>query len=447
MVSRARFGRLWGSGPLSRGPFRLLVAGQLTSSIGDLCYAVALPWLILSGDGGTVLLGAVLAVYGISRAVAIPVGGVVTDRVGPRVLMLGTDVIRFVTVGLLGLLALSEVPSFAVLAPIAFVLGACGGLFMPASFAVVPSILPDRELTSGNALSSMATQLGSLLGPTLGGVLVATIGPGPAFLVDSGTFAVSALTLLLMQRSLRASAVDADGAEALADEPGAPTFRDVLRRGRLLHVIMGTAMVGNLVYAGTAEVALPALAYDDFGAGGYSALLVGLGAGLIIGAALAHRDWLGNRPVVPLVVFGLVMAASIALLPFAGGLIGAIACITVFSVANSWSGVVVITMLQVWTPRALLGRTMSLLMLAMTGTFPLAVAVTGLTVNRVGVTTFFLVAGAAMSAAVLSALAQPALRNYRSGDRFTIVRSTVHPDPAAEAARVVALDDERRTTS
>lgn len=439
-----RVRRGWSTGPLGFAPFRLLVAGQLTSSIGDLCYAVALPWLVLSGDGGTVLLGAVLAVYGISRAVAIPVGGVLTDRIGPQLIMLGTDAVRFVTVGTLGILAMFGLPHFVVLAPIAFVLGACGGLFMPASFAVVPSILPDRELTAGNALSSIATQFGSLLGPTLGGVLVATIGPGPAFLVDAGSFGVSAITLLAMQRLLRTRGVEAEAPATTPADENAPSFRDVLRRGRLLHVIMGTAMVGNLVYAGTAEVALPALAYEDFGAGGYSALLVGLGAGLIAGAALAHRDWLGNRPVVPLVLLGLVMAGAIALLPFAGGLIGAIVCITVFSIANSWSGVVVITMLQVWTPRALLGRTMSLLMLAMTGTFPLAVAVTGLTVHRIGVTTFFLIAGAAMSAAVLSALAQPALRGYRTGDRFTIVRSTVQPDPATEAARVAAHDDERR---
>jgi hypothetical protein len=52
-------------GPLSSPSFRLLAAGQLTSTAGDYCYAVALPWLVLSTHGGPVLLGTVLACYGV----------------------------------------------------------------------------------------------------------------------------------------------------------------------------------------------------------------------------------------------------------------------------------------------------------------------------------------------------------------------------------------------
>jgi hypothetical protein len=55
--------------------FRLLAGGQFTSTIGDYCYAVALPWLVLSSHGGTILLGTVLACYGVPRTVLIPVGG------------------------------------------------------------------------------------------------------------------------------------------------------------------------------------------------------------------------------------------------------------------------------------------------------------------------------------------------------------------------------------
>jgi MFS family permease len=421
-ISR-RFARLRSGGPLAVREFRLLLAGQLTSSIGDLCYAVALPWLVLSGRGGPVLLGWVLACYGIARAAAIPVGGVLSDKFGSRRLMLTVDMVRCVVVGTLGVLALSGLPPLAVLAPIAAVFGAGSGLFMPASYALIPEVLPEGQLTEGNSLSSAIGQAGSLFGPVAGGLLVANAGPGTAFLIDAFTFAVSAATLWGM-RSRRPAAAPGGSAAAQAETPpattGAPTFVVLLRNGRLLHIIMVTAFVGNLVYAGTSEIALPTLAHARFGAAGYSALLIGLGAGLVAGAALAHRSREASRPVIPLGALGLVMAGSIALLPFSGGLPGAIACITAFSVANSWSGVVVITMLQVWTPRALLGRTMSVLMLAMTGTFPLAVAVTGLLVNRVGVNVFFLVAGAAMSAAVLTALTRPAIRDYRAGDRFTL---------------------------
>jgi MFS family permease len=66
--------------PLRHGPFRLLVAGQVTSNVRDACYAVALPWYVLASHGGTVLLAAVLAAYGIPRTAAIPLGGYLSDR-------------------------------------------------------------------------------------------------------------------------------------------------------------------------------------------------------------------------------------------------------------------------------------------------------------------------------------------------------------------------------
>src|ERR1700685_3162368 len=100
-----RIAAAWRSGPLAVRSFRLLAGGQLTSTIGDYCYAVALPWLVLSNHGTTVLLGAVLACYGIPRTVLIPVGGILADKVGPRTLMLFADVLRCVLVVLLTFLA------------------------------------------------------------------------------------------------------------------------------------------------------------------------------------------------------------------------------------------------------------------------------------------------------------------------------------------------------
>jgi hypothetical protein len=60
--------------------FRLLAGGQFASTIGDYCYAVALPWLVLSSHGGAILLGTVLACYGVPRTVLIPVGGVLAGE-------------------------------------------------------------------------------------------------------------------------------------------------------------------------------------------------------------------------------------------------------------------------------------------------------------------------------------------------------------------------------
>src|SRR5580700_9829172 len=150
MTSTGRIAAAWRSGPLSAGSFRLLACGQFTSTVGDYCYAVALPWLVLSTHGGAVLLGTVLACYGLPRTVLIPVGGLLADKIGARTIMLAADAARC------GL-----VVALALLGPVAALLGAGEGLFIPASFSVMPSLL-EPQLAAGNAINSAAVQAGGV---------------------------------------------------------------------------------------------------------------------------------------------------------------------------------------------------------------------------------------------------------------------------------------------
>ena len=136
-----RVAAAWRSGPLSVPGFRLLTVGQFTSNIGDYCYAIALPWLVLSGHGSAATLGIVLACYGIPRAVLTIPGGALTDRLSPRLVMLAADFSRCALTAVFAVLAATHVSSLAALAPVAVLLGACSAMFMPASMAMVPSLV------------------------------------------------------------------------------------------------------------------------------------------------------------------------------------------------------------------------------------------------------------------------------------------------------------------
>ena len=205
------------------GGAELPAAGRRAVRVDDrrLLYAVALPWLVLSTHGGAILLGIVLACYGVPRTVLIPAGGVLADKIGPRTLMLAAAA-RCVLVAVLALLAARNTVSLAALGPIAALIGAGEGLFIPASFAIMPSLLDEERLAAGNALSTAAVQVGSLLGPALGGALVAaTRASTAAFAVDAASFGVSALTLLLI---LRRAAGD-----SLISEEAGPVSLDTCR--------------------------------------------------------------------------------------------------------------------------------------------------------------------------------------------------------------------------
>lgn len=270
--------RLRGLAPLRHRGFRLLTSGQLTSNVGDMIYAVALPWYVLADHGGVLLLGTVLAAYGIPRTVFIAIGGHASDRWRPWNVMMAADAIRAIVVVALAIAAASGRPNALVLLPIAIVLGVGEGLFLPGSFAVIPALLPDEDLQAGNAIASSGTQLATFVGPAIGGVLVAFLGSSLAFGLDAASFVVSALTLAGVsseRRVVKAASVTPEaslpvtvGGEAglleVAAEGGResdirqPTLRQLVLSERVLQVILLITLVANLGSGGESEVALPA---------------------------------------------------------------------------------------------------------------------------------------------------------------------------------------------
>jgi predicted MFS family arabinose efflux permease len=405
----ARLRAATAGGPLGNRSFQLLSMGQLASTIGDLCYAVALPWLVLSNHGGTVLLGAILACYGIPRTVLIPVGGILADRIGPRVVMLIADAARCVLLCALVVVAAHHTVSLAVLGPLAALIGAGEGLFLPASFAIIPSIVVPQQLQAANSISTALNQVGSLLGPVLGGLLVATAGPAPAFAVDAASFAISAVALALIRTRPQEAGDETTGP---ADAEPAPGVWSLLRTSRLLQITLVVIVVANLTAGGTFEVALPALAHERFGAAGYGAMIACLGLGALGGTLIAARATNMRKPGVVTYCVYLGEGIAICFVPYLGGLPGAAAAITVLGACNSFGNILMITLLQQWAPARLLGRIMSLIMLAALGSFPASVAVAGVLIHRFGPAVFFPVAGITLVVTVLAALTQQPIRDF-----------------------------------
>jgi hypothetical protein len=418
----------WRSGPLAVRSFRLLAGGQFTSTIGDYCYAVALPWLVLSNHGSAILLGTVLACYGVPRMVLIPVGGVLSDKIGPRTVMLMADAARCVLVAGLAVLAARHMVSLVALGPIAAGIGAGEGLFLPASFAITPSLLNKERLAAGNAISTAAVQAGSLVGPAVGGALVAlSHASTAAFAVDAASFAVSALTLTLIPRAPASGSVAAGGAEDPADA-GAPAdagdgddqgqgMLALLRKSRFLQVILVVVIAANLAGGGLDGVALPSLAHARYGPAGYGALLACIAAGSVLGTLAAARTGGLRKPAIFASMVFLVDGTALALTPYLGSEAGAAAALFTMGAANGLGNVTFLTVLQKWAPPALLGRVMSAIFLCAFGTYPLSVAVSGVLIRHVGPSLFFPVAGGLVAVAILGGLTQREFRMFGAADR------------------------------
>jgi MFS family permease len=437
--------------PLRHRGFRRLAAGQVASNIGDACYAIALPWYVLATHGGALLLGTVLAAYGIPRTVALIFGGHASDRWRPWTVMMTSDAVRVVAVAAMAVAAAAGPARAAILIPIAVVLGAGEGFFLPGSYSIIPALLPDGDLQAGNALSAAGNQLAMLAGPALGGALVAILGPAPALALDAATFAISAVTLVGVRAAQprpapaappgdRPAAPPGDRPAALPQPPAAaiaaapapeppatpapapapepaapagPTLRSMLRSERILQIILLVTVAANLGSGGTAEVAMPALAHGPLhaGAGGYGGMVAAFAGGALLGTLAA--GWLRGvrRPAIAGSAAFIAEAVFLAVAPYLGGILADGAALAAFGFLNGVGNIVMITLFQRWAPPELLGRLIGMLMLASFGVFPVSVALGAVVVRDLGPAPFFPMAAAVTTAAILAGLSQRSWRN------------------------------------
>jgi predicted MFS family arabinose efflux permease len=407
-----------GFAPLRYRRFGLLVGGQLASNVGNAFFAIALPWYALRVHGGTVLLGTVLAGYGTARVATLVPGGSAADRWRPWTVMMVSDSTQAVLTGLLALVAVTNQATLWELLPVAVVIGAANGIFMPGAFAIVPSLLPDDALQAGNALLNGSNQLAGLVGPAIGGAVVALVGPAAAFGADGVSFVVSVITLAAIWARRPSTATQANpSSEATppvaTQGPKGPGAWQLLRRERLLQVLVLVILVANLGSGGLIGVAFPALAHGpfDIGADGYGDLLACCAAGGVIGVLAAAHLGPGRRPAMRAAWLSLAANALLALVPYLGGPVGAGVDLVIWAAVNTLGNLILFTLLQRWAPPGSLGRVMSLVLLASVGAYPVSVALAGLLVPELGPGPFFPVAAIFTTVAVLGALTQAQFRD------------------------------------
>lgn len=170
--------------------FRLLWLAQIVSELGDWFYAVALYSLLLDLTGSAKSIGIAIVLQVLPQVLIAPAAGALNDRLSRKKLMIFADIIRvFVVLAMLLIRSADMVWLIYILLPLETM---AWGLFEPGRSAVVPTILPRRHLITGNALSAATWSFNLAVGATLGGVVAAMFGRPTAFVINAGTFLLSA---------------------------------------------------------------------------------------------------------------------------------------------------------------------------------------------------------------------------------------------------------------
>ncbi len=190
-IASARRRSLWI--PLRTRSFRHLWLAQSLSLLGDGCSYVAFSWITLTISHSSFVLGVVLACQAVPRALLTLVGGAVSDRLSPRVLMAGSGGLRSVLMlGVAGV-GFGHLVTLWMLMAAAALFGAVDAFFQPARGSILPSAVPAEQLEPANALLNAGSRVALVVGPALGGLIVAAADADVAFLVDSCCFALVAL--------------------------------------------------------------------------------------------------------------------------------------------------------------------------------------------------------------------------------------------------------------
>ena len=388
--------------PLRHGPYRWLAASLALSLLHTGLWAVAVVWQVVALDGGPAELSVVTALSAGGMLASTLLGGALADRLPQRHILLGVALTQAGAVAVAATLSLTGFLALEHLAAVSLVGGLAAGLYYPAYSALVPALVPARDLLAVNGLEGVVRpMLAQAAGPAVAGFLVAALSPGMA-LAAAGAAALGA-----------AACVAALPVTPVRREPGqSPTglladvhegFRYMIRTPWLLATLVFAALM-LLVFMGPFEVLVPfAIKAAGGGPSQHAWVLGAFGLGGAFGS-LAVASWrlprryltvmnlLWGLGCVPMVVFGVTSQYWVMLV--AGAVMG----------ATFQAGMVIWgTLLQRRVPPALLGRIASLDFFVSLSFMPLSMALAGPVSELIGLTPTFLLAG--LAPPVLGAIA------------------------------------------
>lgn len=386
--------------PLSIRNFRWLWVAQGVSLVGDQFKFVALSWLVLSLTGRSGALGTVLMLQAIPRSVLMLLGGVASDRLRPRTVMVASDVLRAVIVGTIAVLAATGRIAMPHVYALALLFGVVHAFFFPAASAIMPELVPPEALRQANAITQVTNQIVLAASPGAAGFVIAAVGTAGGFAVDAASFVVSALCLLPIVAPARPPA-----------DPGRSSWRDFVegvafvRARPLLLTVVVMASVFFFGYSGATYVGLPVLVRGPFAAGpaGLGLLFSAYGAGALAGGVVGGTVRVGRRGLIGAALIG-VSGAATAGIALAQHLWQAAALLCVSGAAMAWVGITYVTIVQQRTEPAFMGRVMGMLMFGIYGLYPVSYGLAGWLSELVGVRALFVGGGALIVGAAVAGL-------------------------------------------
>jgi MFS family permease len=409
--------------------FRLLVSGLLVSSTGGWIQRIAQDWLVLTITGSATAVGITTALQFLPTLLLGLYGGVIADRFPKRKVLLVTQSTMGTAAAVLAILAFTGQVQVWQVYMMALFLGLATAVDNPTRQSFVTELVGKDRVRNAISMVSSTFQLGSLIGPALGGVLLGTLGTGWAFALNAITF-FAAISALLMMREH-----EMPGLQAARRASAGMRIRDGLKDGVRYAldepaVRWAIALVGIYgMFAISLPVTLTAFADRVFhtGATGYGVLNSVVAVGALIGALLSARRVRTPR-LRNLVGIATLLTVTQVLAAIQPSLWTFIPLLSAMGMATLMFLTAAQSMVQLTTPDGLRGRVSGIYNLVFIGGGAIGGPLVGFLAQTWGARTSLLLSGLIPAAATIAI----ALRLRRDG-RFRLVlvrtRSPWHQPP------------------
>ena len=409
--------------PLRDRDFRLLWIGMCVSLLGDGAFLVALAWQVYELKDAPAAMGVVGIAMTVPTIVFLLVGGVASDRLDRRRIMICADLARLAAAGTLAALALSGTLELWHAVALVAVYGTGQAFFAPAFDGLVPELVRPEQLPQANALDQIVRPIAMrMAGPALGGMLVGAAGAGAAFALDAASFAVSAIALLAMRPAARRQVASSDS--VLQDLREGWRF---IRARPWLWATFLSAAIAYLLFMGPVEVLLPFIVKEELGAGAAELGLVFAAGGLcsVLAAAVVGQVGIPRREITFIYVVWFLATLAVAGYGLAASVWQLMLACALFNALETVGTIVWITAKQRRVPGSMLGRVSSLDWLISIGLLPLSFALTGPVSDAIGVRETLIAAGVLGAAVTIAGLLVPGVRSVEQGGR-----ERLEPEPA-----------------
>lgn len=344
--------------------FRMLLASQAVSQIGDGLTKVALLWFVYQLTGSALKMTIIGLLQTIPPLVLSPVIGVYLDRLPKKPVMVILDVIRAFLIALIPVLYVFDALTLEVLFILVFFTAIFSTAFGPALAASLPLLVKPSELMSANSLLQSTTNMGILIGPAICGVLIAWLGTQNVLYVDAATFLLSALCLLPIKGHLLATAPRIANATSNISQDLAIGMRFVFREKPVLRALLITTVFYTLGASAFIYV-LPLFVNDHIEADprwlGW--LWSAMGAGMLATSfGLSCVKKLERKSRTFLMAFSMVVGGSaLQLLAHSHSVVWGFILVTLIGASTAAFTPIAWSIIQETTPNHLMGRVFTLI--------------------------------------------------------------------------------------